>query len=227
MKSNEEAISPFIDLLELHDALFIYLVGLIENRIKFKSNHYKITPEIFSREAARKFIINELLKYFSPLDEFRNKEYFINLTRYCSSSVILQHSATMEKFHQEWMNYIDENLYDANSHIDLRDEFKKFLKENNCMEKFIINCTYRYNPNYVDKPIDIIKDHVANKIITYDTVIKSNKELGILEPRKEYYSELINNSFTWSRTPEGHFYWQGKDRKLREYFKETIDLRWR
>ena len=234
MKANEEAILPFVDLLESHDALFIYLVGLIENRIKLKSNHYKITPKIFSREGAREFIVNELLyfripssKYYSIPSDISNKEYFMNLTRFCSSSVRAEYSSTMERFHQEWMNYIDKNLYDANDNIDAKDEFRKFLEENNCMEKFIINFTYRNDCRYGDKPIDIIKDLVANKIITYDTLIKSNETFNLLKSGREFYGELINNSFTWSRTPEGHFYWQEKDRKLKEYFKETIDLRWR
>ena len=220
MEKNSEAIMPFINWLESKNLLLDYLIRFLDSKIKLKENHHKITTDIFTKENAKKYIINELLKELNVNDKY----YFL---KFMSRSVHRDADHEYYKLYEEWKKYVDENLYDANTNIDPKEAFRIFLEDNDCMEKFIVNFARRHNYSYSIKPIDIIKRDVANGKLTYDSIMEYDHAINLIQSGAEYYGSFINNSFTWSETPEGHAYWRKKDSDLNKYFKNAIDLRWR
>lgn len=74
----------------------------------------------------------------------------------------------------------------------------KFLKKNNCLQKYVENvleqCPSNYHP--------ITNRYIKTKDILQ--LIKDNKC-------------SIDYSFTWGRTPQGHEYWNQLNEKLESY----------
>lgn len=74
--------------------------------------------------------------------------------------------------------------------LDQNPKFKAFLKQNHVEGRFIRNIT---------KSI-LECDDIKYKLTCKTNIIKED-------------SSVINWSFTWSRTPEGHTFWYNLDRK--------------
>ena len=84
-------------------------------------------------------------------------------------------------------------------------KFLSFLKENNALRGYQI-AVRKQKLNYFNT--------IENKINIFS--IEPLKRLFC----KEHYSGLVDKSFTWAKTEEGHAYWEKLDRKWRRIIKD-------
>ena len=85
-------------------------------------------------------------------------------------------------------------------------EFLLFLKENNALRGYQI-AVRKQKLNYFNT--------IENKINIFS--IEPLKRLFC----KEHYSGLVDKSFTWDKTEEGHAYWEKLDSKWRRIVRNT------
>ena len=76
--------------------------------------------------------------------------------------------------------------------LDQNPKFKAFLKQNHVEGRYIKNIT-----NRILEGIDV-NERLKKRLDTISNIHKTN---------------IINMSFTWSCTPEGHTFWYNLDRK--------------
>ena len=229
MENNSEAIIPFVNWLESKDALFIYMITLLTYKIKLKENHHKITPKIFTKEGTKKYIIDGLL---SNCDSYtlNNEKYIKNFIHPYESDFGDDEdelSNTLCKLRKEWIDYVEENLYNANAITDSMNEFKIFLERYDCLENFIVNFVYSHLSSDFFGSRDNIRNGVINGTITYDSVINSDVFSDFKNLIMENNSGILSHAFSWGHTPEGYRYWADRNKLFLKHFYKKPNLRWK